>query len=199
MHIVKPKDNRPHLGIEFEHYMPGEMNKDGAAKIHAAMPEKIRGMVDYFYEVLNYDPVYDIGYEAKLCTPEEDYVDNLTTLINFLRENKAITVPQCGEPRFGLHIHVDLRFKDYITINKIKAKLRESKDNLFKYIGEKRQRFYGHNLLRNRGFQTVEIPIMDSNFDLKERIIPYIEEIIKIKNLAIEKDCDLAEVNCQAI
>jgi hypothetical protein len=180
MHTKKPQDNRPHLGIEFEHYMPGEMNILGAVAIYDKMPKKIRSMVDYSYELLNHGG--EKGYEAKLCTPQEEYIPNLTSLIEFLREMKAITRPTEDSPRFGFHVHVDLRKKDYNEVNAVSYAFSKSMDKLLKYVDPVRvkRKYYGPEVM-DRGYQTLEVRVMDSNFDLEKRIIPYIDEIINIK------------------
>jgi len=184
MHTVKPKDSRPHLGIEFEHFMPGKMSRENAREIYEEIPAKIRPMVDYSWEVLNYGPT-EYGYEAKLCTPQDEYAANLAILLEYLRAKKAILLPECGTPRFGLHVHVDLRNKDYTQIVKIKTKLLEKRQDLLKYVDKKRiVGGYWSSAIADRGYGTVEVRMMDSNFDLKKRIIPYIQEIINIKNLA---------------
>ena len=177
MHTIKPKDARPHLGIEFEHYMPGIMSGDGAAAIHEEMPQKIRPMVDYFYEVLNYHPFTERGYEAKLCTPQDEYIPHLTTLIEFLHDRGAMIRPPDGQLRFGLHVHIDCRFKNSHNIRDI---LNKSRNNLSKYIDPKRKSEYYAPDFYDRGFKTIEVRMMDSNFDLKNRIIPFINEIIDI-------------------
>ena len=45
-----------------------------------------------------------------------------------------------------------------------------------------RENKYYSPSLYDRGYKTVEVRMMDSNFDLEKRIIPYINEIIKIKD-----------------